>query len=322
MISIIVPVYNIENSLSCCIESILSQTYYDFELLMIDDGSTDLSGVICEQYQMKDNRIKVFHKENGGVCSARNMGITASVGEYICFIDGDDSVEPTLLELLYNNCIEHNADFSFSSLRFCYLDGTINSRNYTGKEEVYTSTRLAKSFFVDEYLKQDLYGPYNKLFSTKVLEKIRFKENLSVGEDLLFVFQVLTQLSTIVRIDIPLYNYIKRVNSASTSAFSEKNIEYVEACSIIKDLCKEKFPTIYPEAEKWFFSIVANHYYLLNENKSVKYEVYEKYLSYKKYLKKNLKLLKNCDYKVRIQLFLAIFFPYVCPFVKIIRMLR
>jgi glycosyltransferase involved in cell wall biosynthesis len=116
MISIIVPVYNVENYLARCIESIRNQTYKDYELLLIDDGSTDNSGVICDQYAKTDNRIRVFHKKNGGLSDARNYGLDRIIGEYVTFIDSDDYVGADYLRYLYTMITERKADISIVSM--------------------------------------------------------------------------------------------------------------------------------------------------------------------------------------------------------------
>ena len=109
-ISVIVPVYKAENCLSQCVDSILAQTFQDFEILLIDDGSPDQSGALCDEYAAKDSRIRVFHKENGGVSSARNLGLAQAAGTYIAFADSDDWMEPEELETLYGLIVEHGAD--------------------------------------------------------------------------------------------------------------------------------------------------------------------------------------------------------------------
>ena len=110
LVSIIVPVYNAERYLHRCIDSVLAQTYTNFELLLINDGSKDNSGEICDKYAVKDSRIRVFHKENGGVSSARNMGIDEAKGEWLSFIDSDDWIEPTMYEKMLQELIGNNAD--------------------------------------------------------------------------------------------------------------------------------------------------------------------------------------------------------------------
>ena len=109
-ISVIVPVYNVEKYLTKCVDSIMNQTYKDLEIILVDDGSTDNSGKICDEYVKKDKRFKVIHKKNGGLSDARNVGIKNSTGEYLSFIDSDDYIDNDMIECLYNACIKNNAD--------------------------------------------------------------------------------------------------------------------------------------------------------------------------------------------------------------------
>lgn len=119
-ISIIVPVYNVENYLKKCVESILSQTFTDFELLLVDDGSTDSSGEMCDELKRLDERIKVIHKENGGLSSARNAGIDVAKGKYLTFVDSDDYIDTHMLEVLYKNMVQEDADLSIVGVTSVY----------------------------------------------------------------------------------------------------------------------------------------------------------------------------------------------------------
>ena len=110
LISVIVPVYNVENYLPRCLDSIINQTYTNLEILLVDDGATDNSGKLCDEYAQKDNRIRVFHKENGGVSSARNMGLDNATGEYIAFVDSDDYIDKCMYEIMLNSSVQNNAD--------------------------------------------------------------------------------------------------------------------------------------------------------------------------------------------------------------------
>ena len=112
MISVIVPVYNVEKYIERCVESVLAQTHKEFELILVDDGSTDLSGEICEKLKTKDNRIRVFHQENKGLSAARNKGLIEAAGEYITYIDSDDYVDAFYLEVLHQNAVQYHADIS------------------------------------------------------------------------------------------------------------------------------------------------------------------------------------------------------------------
>lgn len=116
MVSVIVPVFNVEKYICECIESILAQTYESFELILVDDGSSDSSGIICDGFKSRDSRIRVFHKENGGLSSARNTGLNEARGEYVCFIDSDDSIKKDFLEMLYSSIVETDADLAICEI--------------------------------------------------------------------------------------------------------------------------------------------------------------------------------------------------------------
>ena len=119
LISVIVPVYNVESYLKVCVDSILAQTYENLEIILVDDGSKDSSGKMCDEYAEKDARIKVVHKKNGGVSSARNKGLDVASGEYIGFVDSDDSTKPNMFEILYKNMVTSDADVSVCKANNC-----------------------------------------------------------------------------------------------------------------------------------------------------------------------------------------------------------
>lgn len=200
-ISVIVPVYNTEQYLPRCIDSILDQTFTDFELLLIDDGSKDNSGKICDEYAAKDSRIRVFHKENGGVSSARNMGLDNALGKWVTFVDSDDWIEPKGLELLKN---ASEADIIIGEILF-EKDGTTsflsNTSNKTGKD-LYelVSTQIDHSAFC---------SPCAKLFSANLIRQhhIRFNQSLTFGEDSVFVKNYLLYIKSLSNIHELCYHY-------------------------------------------------------------------------------------------------------------------
>lgn len=209
-ISVIVPVYNVEQYLSCCIESILAQTFQDFELLLIDDGSTDKSGNICEEYATKDKRVRVFHKENGGVSSARNLGLDNACGEWVCFVDSDDSIAKEYVATLFVD------DLTETSLVIMnYLDClNVKDIRLSGKE-------MAK-YFVESKLIQGT-GPYCKLFNRSILNEngITFNAHIQMGEDGLFLLQYLYYIDNIIFIkDRKLYKYVQHPDSLSTKYYT------------------------------------------------------------------------------------------------------
>ena len=176
-ISVIIPVYNTESYLHRCINSILNQNYEDWELLLIDDGSTDKSPQICDDYAKQNARIRVFHEKNAGVSSARNLGLCEAKGERIVFVDSDDYVTP-----------EYLADFS--------LDADISLQGFydeRGKERKYVECFISNDVGGQYFHQRHIYGPVCKMFKKEIVDqqRIRFDEGLTIGEDLLFVVQYL-----------------------------------------------------------------------------------------------------------------------------------
>ena len=205
-ISVIVPVYNVEKYLTQCIESILSQTYQEFELLLIDDGSEDNSGSICDHYSNIDSRVHVFHKENGGVSSARNMGIEHAKGEWVCFVDNDDWIDKDTFE--YITGLWKGADF----LQFGYrrTGGTASEYSYVPSKvlrystSVYCTKRIYHSAICGYLLKLNIIKKY----------KISFPNHIKYGEDQAFILKTLICSSEIVILDRHFYNYRDREGSA------------------------------------------------------------------------------------------------------------
>jgi len=213
MISIIVPIYNTECYLRECIDSILAQTYTDFELLLIDDGSTDKSGDICDEYALKDSRICVFHKENGGVSSARNIGIENARGEWICFVDADDVIENNYLEVLHKVAIENKSDSSMGGYR--YIGGLNDVEIAPAEDGVESVENNIKGFYACKAPDWQRYL-WNRMFSMEVIRKngLRFNEKLYFKEDGLFVVQFLCDSNGRVGLSKEIiYNY--RQNGAS-----------------------------------------------------------------------------------------------------------
>lgn len=212
VISVIVPVYNVEKVLYHCIDSILNQIFNDFELILVDDGSTDNSGRICDEYAGKDTRAKVIHKQNGGVSSARNAGIEVAQGEYICFVDSDDYLESNYLKEL----VETKRKYADYDNIWCGFQ-TVEDYNGKNKEAVIAKNDTGISCYSleDIMILHERWldaSPCNKLFNKRVVvnNNIKFPEDLSLGEDLLFNFEYLDSTKgKIVVINQPLYNYIR-----------------------------------------------------------------------------------------------------------------
>lgn len=210
IVSIIVPVFNAAKYINRCVDSILCQTVSDWELLLIDDGSTDDSLLICKEYVKSDKRIKVLHKTNGGASSARNFGIENAVGEWIVFVDSDDSVSDSYLFALLSRRLGKG---SFVMLNF-------EENKMVGK------SKISGSAMVDVYLHsnlQQLSGPYCKLFNAQIINanNIRFEEGVHMGEDAIFVLEYLCFVNEIIFDDaIGLYKYVKSTGGLHTRYYS------------------------------------------------------------------------------------------------------
>ena len=220
-VSVIVPVYNVEKYLRQCLDSILAQTFTDFELLLIDDGSPDTSGAICDEYASRDPRVRVFHKENGGVSSARNLGIDESKGELICFVDSDDWVEANYCQTIVDNI--GDADVMYFSEVWHYKDGCI--RVFSAGESYHKNQLdIEKDILhmLDNKPKPShnyLGYTWNKVFRSNIIakNKIRFVEGLSVSEDEIYTWEYLLHSNTLKTIYAPIYNY-RYFNSGLTNA--------------------------------------------------------------------------------------------------------
>ena len=183
-ISIIIPVYNAERTLRKCIDSIMVQEYKDFELILIDDGSKDMSSQICDEYAAKDKRIKVIHKQNGGVSSARNAGLEIAQGQWITFVDSDDYISDHYLFDLKDSM----ADLVICEI--CYLVGN----KFTDSLNVIECKDLTLIHFIRDYLNNPiLRAPWAKFYRCELVGNIRFHEDMKIGEDACFVFQYLTK---------------------------------------------------------------------------------------------------------------------------------
>ena len=236
IISVIVPIYNTEQYLYRCIDSIFAQTFTDFELLLIDDGSTDSSGAICDEYAAKDNRVRVFHKENGGVCSARNLGLTHAFGDYKTFIDSDEWVENNYLEdILPLN----NEDFISS---YYVAEGWPEWVSCPIKNRLYVGDEL-KDFFDGDFNSMNFIC--SKLLKREIIEtnKIRFDNTISYGEDTLFIFNFLQYVNKIKTKSNATYHYNCHMdNSLSNTFASWEKYEYAinALCHVIEKI-EQKF---------------------------------------------------------------------------------
>lgn len=214
-ISIIIPVYNVEKYIRKCVDSILSQTYKNLEIILVDDGSLDNCGKICDQYAKIDNRVVVIHKQNGGLSSARNAGLKQATGDYIMFVDSDDSLEKIACESLINITNKTDADIICFNCSNVYLNETIdNSKNsycYSNTHKYYELS-YAEAIIDNIYRKHIRYEAWSKIYKKYIFDTIKFKEGL-LAEDFNVFYKFLKIAKKIIYFDANLYLYLRRDDS-------------------------------------------------------------------------------------------------------------
>lgn len=240
LISVIIPVYNVRDYLERCLQSVVAQDYSNFEVLLIDDGSTDGSGEICEEWSGKDSRFRVFHKENGGLSDARNYGLDRCAGEYVSFVDSDDFVEKTYLSYLYG-LIRRAAGCRVSQANFRILRGDRSENNAAGDKDLILSVHDA----AEAMLYHDCVdvAAWCKLYEKSVFDGLRFPAG-KVFEDTFTFADVLERTDIYVYGHLPQYNYVKNPDSITTQAFREKNLEYIDAVKRMTDRIRALFPDL------------------------------------------------------------------------------
>ena len=224
-VSVIVPVYNVKEYLRACVDSIIAQTYKDLEIILVDDGSTDGSGDICDLYAELDDRVIVRHKDNGGLSSARNAGIEISSGEYLAFVDSDDQVHPQFIETLYFVC-----EKKICPVAICKICTAAEWNAIASREElsvnVKTSKEVINAFYGKDHIR--ITVAWNKLYRRDIIGEIRFPEG-KIHEDEYTTVKYLYRAGQIAWIDEGLYCYTQRENSITNQEFSMKRLDVLGA---------------------------------------------------------------------------------------------
>ena len=226
-VSIIVPVYQVEKYIRQCVDSILAQTFTDFELILVDDGSKDQSGKICDEYARMDTRVKVIHKENGGAADTRNRGVNQAVGNYVMFVDSDDYLAPTMLECLYRNILNENADIAACNYLYFFENDRKKDFATNVQSEVLTGTEI---FY---YRKNERnYGfwtvVWNKLMKRETVGKVRFRSG-KYYEDEFWANEIYQMDIKIVTIPECLYYYRQHENSTMRQKKIARSLDLIEA---------------------------------------------------------------------------------------------
>lgn len=223
-VSITVPVYKVEKDLARCIESLINQSLKDIEIILVDDGSPDRCGEICDKYASIDSRIKVIHKENGGLASARQAGLNAITGEYYTVCDSDDWIEPNAYETLYNFAKETDADIVLSDYYINYPNG----KETKNSPYIYTNQ---DQFLLDSMEQKAPISTWSKLFKVDTIRQyhIGYEANINLGEDALFLYKILKHPIKISQINKAFYHYQRDINGGSyTNNITEASLKQNE----------------------------------------------------------------------------------------------
>lgn len=238
LVSVIVPIYNVENYLARCINSLMQQTYSNIEILLINDGSKDNCELICQEFLQKDNRIRYYKKENGGLSSARNYGIDRAKGDYLVFVDSDDYVSRKMIKVLLETALSNDADmveceflefFENEIINDSNVDNALNNKSYSSYEAI--SSLICNTGITPI--------AWNKIYKKEIFNKLRYKVGI-YHEDEEIIVKLLNRCKKICKIDNQLYFYMKRNGSITNSKFNKRHLDIIkimdERIQILKSL--------------------------------------------------------------------------------------
>ena len=283
-ISVIVPVYNVEQYLERCVDSIINQTYTNLEIILVNDGSTDNSGKLCDELAKKDERIRVIHKENGGLSDARNRGIDESESDLVGFIDSDDYIDSDMYEVLLKNLNDTDADLSMCALYDVY--NNTPEVQVTNKETWKLSSEQAIKMVMEAKILS--VTAVNKLYRKSLFIDLKFEVG-KIAEDAFIMIKLLDKCEKIVATNEKKYYYVHRENSITTQKFSTKFLNVIEAYEQNSNIISEKYPKLKDVAQtrmNWAYFYVLDRL-LLDDNYNDK-ELENKLISYLKNYRKDI----------------------------------
>ena len=312
-ISIIVPIYNVENYLNFCVDSLKRQTYADFEILLIDDGSTDSSGRICDKLKKTDERIVVYHKENGGLSDARNFGIKHSKGDFFLFIDSDDALHPDFCKVLIETQQKYNADIVSVKMTLfsdCKMISELDKKPYKYEEKIFYDEEILSEYFEPKGSRCIYHGLCMKLYKKELFKNLQFE----VGrrhEDLYITHRLLNLVHCFVFVDLPYYYYFQNNNNSICTNYELKNfIDEYDAISLMLAAYENK-----SKIESHLKKFVAEHYlYLINRYYSSiknKKELKKKKNELAGWVKNYISSNKELPQKYKIKKYIRLCFPRI-----------
>ncbi len=309
LISIIVPIYNVEKYIKRCIESIINQTYSNIEIILVDDGSPDNCGKICDEYVLKDKRIKVIHKKNGGLSSARNAGLEIALGKYISFIDSDDYISSYFIEKLYKTCKDKNCEITLCEYERVYSE--IKKENTIEKKdsiiEVYDTKQMLNKLYSTDYLITTV--AWNKLYKRDILKNIRYPDG-RLHEDEATTYKILYNAKKVAIIREKLYYYYYDENSIMNKKFNIKRLHALYAFKERADFFKQKGEIELYELSNARYTLSLMNYYVIckTELENSEFVQFKLFNEFKKNVDSVIKY-KNIKTKTKLKLVIAKLFP-------------
>ena len=250
LISVIVPIYKVEDYLDACIGSIVAQTYPHLEIILVDDGSPDGCGALCDEWAKRDDRIKVIHKPNGGLSDARNAGLEVASGDYIAFVDSDDWIEPGMYEQMLAALLQEDADICACRISSRYPDRRADwgcpEYRVTGPEQTYAMLYDDAAYPV---------SAWNKLYRKELWKELRFPVG-KICEDAFTTYRLIHSAKRIVQLPEALYCYRIRPESIMTSRFSPRRMDEEEVWRVNYEFMKRHYPRIFPAAYDFYLEKV------------------------------------------------------------------
>ena len=313
-VSIIIPAYNAEKYIKECIESILCQTYENIQIIIVNDGSTDSTVKICESFN--DKRLNIINQANKGVSSARNAGKREATGDYIIFVDADDTLNENMIETLVYTLECNNADISICGYKKIFSNNNFINEKIENEEKIYDNDKAIYSFLEGKYFG---IGLWDKLIKREIVEKVDFEDGRKINEDKFYLFNVLLYAKKVYVNNLGLYNYMQREQSVTKGKFGEKNLDIIYFSDKIKEIIERQYPKFkeidlenYIRDNIYVYRNIVRNY---NKNDYIyKYadEIREKLRklknnknNYKKYNK--IELLLICSFPIIYKTFLKIF---------------
>lgn len=266
LISVIVPVYNVEAFLEKCVDSLLAQTHKELEIILVDDGSKDNSGKLCDELQKKDDRIRVIHKENGGLSSARNAGIEIAKGEYFGFVDSDDYVEPEMYATMLEAALRTGMDIACCG-REINIFGLRTKEEFTlSQEKVYNREAAVEAML---YLQEMDVSACDKLYARHIFDGISYPYG-KISEDAAIIFDILQKANGIVHVGKPFYHYIFRRNSISKARYSERKYDICTNMQTAKNFVQTHYPQYTKACKVYICNCVSSVIELMREDPAAK----------------------------------------------------